>query len=1181
MQPRLSIFKIRPNNRGMTMIDNLFTNVDDNKKDDDEKNIGVVNIRKKNDPITLSPDTRRREWIKTQTIVFQDEKKEKEETKSFRQILDTFLSTDKRKQNIQAFSCLCALLSSIFYILCTYFPTLFYYLNIFDYGFCFIFMSEYMIFLVLAHHRINFVMTYESLLDLLTSIPPIFVVFIDNLDILNCINVCRVFRIIRFFRIFNLYKSGENDVKRQIWMIINTLITLVLISSGIIQIVEKHKVEEKIFKTSGILQRNILFMRTQFHHYIYFTMVTISSVGFGDIIPYTNLGRLIVMGLILLTLVLIPKQTNDLIQLMTIQSDYARKKYTASHDVSHIILTGDITLDSLKSFCQELFHMDHGTQYRHAVIINSQLPSREMEYFLNEKGNESRIIYLEGDPMNEKDLLRADICKAKACIIFIDKNSVDSFSSDHKNILLGINIKKFVFNINNKPIGTIIKKDSVKTLENLSNSNTNFRLCIQLIKPESRYHYFNSLQAIYKKRMPPDQLILIEEFKMHMLSKSCITPGILALVSNLLMSSSELPSGTHSDWLREYSEGRGHEIYRIVLSDFYKTYSFLDLVKEIYSQAQAILFAIEFEIDKITVIKMNPGDTLTINNIILNLFENKNYFDGDYKEANKSTGKESYSSKQSFYREENSDYYEFIKAVDAKVKVYAYLICSDKSEADSISNKDKDDDPPNKSYYSSTNLNSNPVEQKKRRYIKSQSFLLDNEEDEDSDNSENEDNEILNGMGEGLEISPNDYFLKTIFKDEYISDSNIIDIMQHSINDLDDIVNHVIVCGMDPALIHFILPLRAKYLGEENLKYIVILAPHLPQNLYELFKKFPKIIYIQGSPLLPENLHRAKVNEADKAVILSLGEKKREKFKNKSDANIEDGSDQMLDAETILIYKAIRKCNKQIQIMTELIYTNNVEYLLHKDYLQSNILKQDSIPPYEFTPIFAAGEVFTPSIIDRITCQSYYSPHILTIVDQILNAGTRGKNKKVRKLEEDLKLQGSNLWLVRVPDSFINESFEELFIQLIKSHKVVAIALYRKNLIEDLYYVYTNPSKNTRLGELDFVFLFGHYSNIIDLLGDREEELPNKKNKKKENSNYSSSSESEKFAFSQKLILNENKSLTVRSNGQKSTNSPKTPKIPKARLMDMRAVSKKNTQNFKDGKDPKKQMMRRSTSFEF
>jgi hypothetical protein len=69
---------------------------------------------------------------------------------------------------------------------------------------------------------------------------------------------------------------------------------------------------------------------------------------------------------------------------------------------------------------------------------------------------------------------------------------------------------------------------------------------------------------------------------------------------------------------------------------------------------------------------------------------------------------------------------------------------------------------------------------------------------------------------------------------------------------------------------------------------------------------------------------RANINFADKAVILGqeLDDKKEDNNNN---------FDEMIDAESIFIYKAIKKCNKNIQIMIELVFNNNIEFLLNKD----------------------------------------------------------------------------------------------------------------------------------------------------------------------------------------------------------------------------------------------------------
>ena len=49
---------------------------------------------------------------------------------------------------------------------------------------------------------------------------------------------------------------------------------------------------------------------------IYFTVVTLATVGYGDVVPYSEEGRLCVIILIIIVLTVIPKQTNELIRLM-------------------------------------------------------------------------------------------------------------------------------------------------------------------------------------------------------------------------------------------------------------------------------------------------------------------------------------------------------------------------------------------------------------------------------------------------------------------------------------------------------------------------------------------------------------------------------------------------------------------------------------------------------------------------------------------------------------------------------------------------------------------------------------------------------------------------------------------------------------------------------------------------
>ncbi len=39
-------------------------------------------------------------------------------------------------------------------------------------------------------------------------------------------------------------------------------------------------------------------------------------------------------------------------------------------------------------------------------------------------------------------------------------------------------------------------------------------------------------------------------------------------------------------------------------------------------------------------------------------------------------------------------------------------------------------------------------------------------------------------------------------------------------------------------------------------------------------------------------------------------------------------NDEMLDAQSIFIYKAIKKCNPNLKIFTEIFYSSNIDFLM-------------------------------------------------------------------------------------------------------------------------------------------------------------------------------------------------------------------------------------------------------------
>ena len=1131
-----------------------------------------------------------------------DQVEEEQEKKNLRQILDKFF-TKQRMSVMQLIISIIGFISFAFYVLCTYKIELFKIMNYLDVFALICFLFYYLIEITLAHHRILHILSFNSLLQFITMLPA-FLAFITD-DYLNSfiymfVNGCRVFRFFRITNGFNYFGlANENNVKKQILMIVTTILNMIFIISGLMQIVERSEIDKLMKIETDELSILQLKLRKHFHHYLYYTIVSISTVGFGDISPYTFLGKIIFIILVFMILIVIQHQINDLITLVSAQSDYARNSYSAKTDLPHILLVGNISTESLKSFCQEFFHPDHGSQYRHAVILNQRVPPRDLEIFLHEPEIENFVFYLEGDPLNEKDLLRADVHKAKACVIFNDKNSKDPYSGDHQSLFLGIFIKKFVYNHNRDQ-----SKNDITFTELMNYSNTSFHICLQLNKPDSISNFYNSFQPIYKKIMKPDQLIVIESLKMNLLSKSCITPGIMALVTNLVMTAGDVDETNEEDWMKEYSDGRGHEIYRIQLKEYYYQFTFMEVVENIYNQGQVIAFALEIEVAGVSIIKLNPSNCG--DKTIISLIEKAKDFSfkkkqekekesyGDFVDLSDGTdiGNTLNINNKSREKEKEKDK-SYIKYKGEaynqnNVKVFTYLICSDKSEADTVANKeakliiqdkkefsekdnndgvgmvadiDNDKKKSNELKASIYNIRSSLKKKNSSKDINSinnilhknslknlnnynnikspernnkgmfkelmqninenlnmQVALMENETSSESE--ENIDNENMVHFGSvALEVSSKDYHIIESQEQKLRSNAEII---YHSIKDREDITHHIIICGLHPALLHFILPLRAKYLQEEALKWIVILAPSLPQSLFEAFSRFNRIIFIQGSPLLPENLFRANVVNADKAVILSSGESKinnkilenlNMEIKNK-DQKKSLSNEQILDAETIFIYKSLKKCNKNIQIMTELICTSNIEYLLSVDNIQQLYNQKGCYAEYEYTPLYASGEIFTPSIIDGLTCQSYFNPHIVTIIEMLLGGQRFNSESKTKRLEEFYGLNNSNLYLIKIPDTQINEAFAEFYSFLLRHHSI-AIALYRKNTVDGFYYVYTNPKKTTLLREHDFVFVLSNNNYIIELVGERllmnDEESNNSSDKEalsknEENSNNNTNS---------------------------------------------------------------------------
>lgn len=160
-----------------------------------------------------------------------------------------------------------------------------------------LFTAEYLLRLWSAERPLRQFLNLYSLIDLLVILPLIF----TALDI-RYIRIFRWFRVLRLVRFFE-GKTAFGYLTHQdsaiFARILFTIFTIIFVYSGLIYQVE-HSINASEFNT--------------FLDAVYFSIATMTTVGYGDITPVSQMGRLLAVLMILTGIALIPWQIGDLIK---------------------------------------------------------------------------------------------------------------------------------------------------------------------------------------------------------------------------------------------------------------------------------------------------------------------------------------------------------------------------------------------------------------------------------------------------------------------------------------------------------------------------------------------------------------------------------------------------------------------------------------------------------------------------------------------------------------------------------------------------------------------------------------------------------------------------------------------------------------------------------------------------
>jgi voltage-gated potassium channel len=170
-------------------------------------------------------------------------------------------------------------------------------LHIVDTGILIIFAVEYVLRLWSAENKVNYLLSFYSIIDLVAILP--FFIGVVDFSFIRLLRSLRILRLIRFIDRKYLFGSINTEDGVIFARILFTLFAITFVYSGLIYQVE-HPVNSKVFHT--------------FLDAFYFSIVTMTTVGFGDLTPISELGRFLTVLMILTGIALIPWQVGDLIK---------------------------------------------------------------------------------------------------------------------------------------------------------------------------------------------------------------------------------------------------------------------------------------------------------------------------------------------------------------------------------------------------------------------------------------------------------------------------------------------------------------------------------------------------------------------------------------------------------------------------------------------------------------------------------------------------------------------------------------------------------------------------------------------------------------------------------------------------------------------------------------------------
>ncbi|XP_025753154.1 calcium-activated potassium channel subunit alpha-1a isoform X13 [Oreochromis niloticus] len=956
---------------------------------------------------------------------------------------------------------------------------------------------------IAANDKLWFWLEVNSVVDFFT-VPPVFVSVYLNRSWLG-LRFLRALRLIQFSEILQFLNILKTSNSIKLVNLCSIFISTWLTAAGFIHLVENSGDPWENFQNSQSLS---------YWECVYLLMVTMSTVGYGDVYARTTLGRLFMVFFILGGLAMFASYVPEIIELIGNRKKYGGS-YSAVNGRKHIVVCGHITLESVSNFLKDFLHKDRDDVNVEIVFLHNISPNLELEALF--KRHFTQVEFYQGSVLNPHDLARVKIESADACLILANKYCADPDAEDASNIMRVISIKNY---------------------------HPKIRIITQMLQYHNKAHLLNIPSWNWKEG---DDAICLAELKAGFIAQSCLAQGLSTMLANLFSMRSfiEIEEDT---WQKYYLEGVANEMYTEYLSSAFVGLSFPMVCELCYVKLKLLLIAIEFKSEQRESrsrkrILINPGNHVKLQEGTLGFF-----IASDAKEVKRAF----------FYCKACHDDItdpKRIKKCGCKRLIYSKYKYNGfvRSPADGATT------PGNSGSHKEAGVrfkaDCNIVEDEHPSTLspkkKQRNGGMRNSPNCSPKMMSRHDPLLIPGNEqiENMDMNVKRYDSTGMFHWCPSKDIEKV-ILTRSEASMTVLSGHVVVCifgDVTSALVglrNLVMPLRASNFHYHELKPIVFVGSlDYLRREWETLHNFPKVSILPGTPLSRADLRAVNINLCDMCVILSANQN------NIEDASLQDkecilatlniksmqfddsigvlqansqgftppgmdrsspdsspvhgfvrqasvttGSNIPIITELAKPGKLLplvslsqeKKSGTSIQMITELVNDSNVQFLDQDD---------DDDPDTELylTQPFACGTAFAVSVLDSLMSATYFNDNILTLIRTLVTGGAtpeleallaeenalRGGYSTPQTLANRDRCRVAQLALYDGPFADLGDGgcYGDLFCKALKTYNMLCFGIYR---LRDAHlgapsqctkrYVITNPPYEFELVPTDLIF---------------------------------------------------------------------------------------------------------------